>query len=93
MQQNRKEDKKNGKEDKKNGKKDKLNGKEDMLSDLVGPDKLVFTSSPVIECKKFRSEYLSTLPENEPDPKQKMIDKIMDILEVQHENVEKTRLA
>lgn len=68
-------------------------GKEDMLSDLVGPDKLVFTSSSVIECKKFRSEYLATLPENEPDPKQKMIDKIMDILEVQHENVEKTRLA
>lgn len=68
-------------------------GKEDMLSDLVGPDKLVFTSSSVIECKKFRSEYLATLPENEPDPKQKMIDKIMEILEVQHENVEKTRLA
>ncbi|MGN0729847.1 1-acyl-sn-glycerol-3-phosphate acyltransferase [Treponema sp.] len=68
-------------------------GKEDMLSDLIGPDELVFTASPVIECKKFRKDYLETLPPDEPDPKQRMIDKIMEILEIQHEKAEALRLS
>ncbi len=64
---------------------------EDMLGDLVGEDKMVYTASPVIECKSFRKEYLATLPADEADPKQKMIDHVMEILEAQHEEAEKTR--
>lgn len=67
-------------------------GKEDMLSDIVCKDKLVFTASPVIQCKQFRKDYLATLPADDPDPKQKIIDRVMQILEEQHDEVEKTRL-
>lgn len=66
-------------------------GKEDMLSDLVCQDKLIFTASPVIECKKMRSEYLASLPADEADPKQKMIDHVMQILEEQHDRIEAIR--
>ena len=64
---------------------------EDMLDDLVGPDKMVFAASPVIECKPFRKEYMASLPENEEDPKQKVIDHVMDMLDEQHERIEKIR--
>lgn len=67
-------------------------GKEDMLSDYVCKDKVVFTASPVIQCKQFRKQYLETLPEDDPDPKQKVIDHVMKILENQHNEIEKTRL-
>ena len=67
-------------------------GKEDMLSDIVVQDKLVITASPVIPCKQFRKDYLASLPQDEADPKQKMIDHVMEILEKQHDEVEKTRL-
>ena len=40
--------------------------------------------------KQFRKEYLATLPEGEADPKQKMIDHVMDLLQAQHDEVEKT---
>ena len=63
-----------------------------MLSDIVCKDKLVFTASPVIQCKQFRKDYLATLPADDPDPKQKVIDRVMQILEEQHDEVEKTRL-
>ncbi len=68
-------------------------GKEDMLSDYIYKDKLVFTSSPVIQCKEFRSDYLKTLSADESDPKQKVIDHIMELLEEQHNKVEETRLS
>ncbi len=64
---------------------------ENMVEDLVGPDKMVFAASPVIECKSFRKDYMASLPETEEDPKQKMIDHVMEILEAQHEEIEKTR--
>lgn len=64
---------------------------EDMLDDLVGKDKMVYTASPVIECKSFRKEYLATLSADEEDPKQKMIDHVMDILEEQHNKAESER--
>ena len=67
-------------------------GKEDMLSDIVVQDKVVITASPVINCKQFRKDYLATLPADDPDPKQKVIDRVMQILEEQHDEVEKTRL-
>ena len=61
---------------------------EDMLNDLVVPTKQIFTASPVIECKPFRKEYLASLPEDEADPKQRMIDHVMELLEEQHKRVE-----
>ncbi len=64
---------------------------EDMLDDAVGPDKLVYAASEVIECKPFRKEYMASLSPEEPDPKQKMIDHVMDLLNAQHEKIEKTR--
>lgn len=67
-------------------------GKEDMLSDVVVQDKVVISASPVINCKQFRKDYLATLPADEPDPKQKVIDRVMQILEEQHDKVEETRL-
>lgn len=57
---------------------------ENMLHDVVGPDTVVFTGHPVIECKPFRKEFMDTLPEDTEDPKQAMIDHVMEILEKQH---------
>lgn len=65
---------------------------DDMLADLVVQDKIILTASEVIECKTFRKSVLDALPENEPDPKQKTVDRVMEILEQQHNDVEKTRL-
>ncbi len=64
---------------------------DDMLSDYIVKDKVVFTASKVINCKTFRKEYMESLPEDTEDPKQKMIDHVMEILESQHDEVEKTR--
>src|SRR5574344_1643887 len=64
---------------------------DDMLADWVAPDKLVYTASPVIECKSFRKEYMASLPADEADPKQKMIDHVMDMLEEQHNRMEPLR--
>ena len=61
---------------------------EDMLDDLIAPAKVVFGASPVIECKPFRKEYLASLPQDCPDPKQAMIDHVMELLESQHERIE-----
>lgn len=65
---------------------------DDMLADLVVQDKIILTASEVIECKPFRKSVLDALPENEPDPKQKTVDRVMEILEQQHNDVEKNRL-
>jgi glycerol-3-phosphate O-acyltransferase len=68
-------------------------GKEDMLSDFICRDKLILTAGKVTDCKKFRSEYFASLPPDEADPKQKMIDRIMEILDEQHQKVESTRFS
>lgn len=68
-----------------------MNNPEDMLADLVAPDVQVFTASPIIDCKQFRKDYLATLPTDEPDPKQKVIDHIMEIFDEQHDKIEKIR--
>ena len=65
---------------------------DDMLADIVENDKVVLTASQIYECKKFRNEVLDSLPADEPDPKQKTVDHVMEILEKQHDEVEKTRL-
>lgn len=61
---------------------------DDMLADIVEQDVITLTASPVINCKDFRNEVLSALPEDEEDPKQKTVDKVMEILESQHNQVE-----
>lgn len=68
-----------------------MNNPDDMLADLVAPDVQIFTASPVIDCKQFRKDYLATLPESEPDPKQKVIDHIMEIFDEQHDKIKKLR--
>ena len=65
---------------------------EDMLSDFSVRDKVVFTASKVIECKKYRKEFLDSLPADCEDQKQAMIDHVMEVLEKQHEETEKTRV-
>ena len=60
----------------------------DMLSDILEPGKITLTASPVINCKEFRNEVLAGLPADEADPKQKTIDRVMEILDEQHEAVE-----
>ena len=68
-----------------------MNNPDDMLADIVAPDVQIFTSSPVIDCKKFRKDYLETLPADEPDPKQKVIDHVMQMFDIQHDEIEKLR--
>lgn len=63
----------------------------DMLMDIVEQDKVLLTASDVMDCKEFRNNFLATLPADDPDPKQKTIDEIMNILEKQHNEVEKIR--
>ena len=60
---------------------------EDMLNDLIEPTKQIFTASPVIECKPFRKQFMASLPEDEPDPKQKTVDAVMEYLEKQHSEI------
>lgn len=62
---------------------------DDMLSDILEPGKVTLTASPVIKCKKFRNDVLEALPADEPDPKQKTIDKVMEYLQNQHDEVAK----
>lgn len=61
---------------------------DDMLADIVEQDIITLTASPVINCKDFRNEVLSALPDDDEDPKQKTVDKVMEILESQHNQVE-----
>ncbi|MCR5253674.1 MAG: 1-acyl-sn-glycerol-3-phosphate acyltransferase [Treponema sp.] len=64
---------------------------DDMLSDIVEKDVVTLTASPVINCKEFRNEVLAKIPADEPDPKQKTIDHVMEVLEDIHNQVEATR--
>ncbi|MDD7698905.1 MAG: 1-acyl-sn-glycerol-3-phosphate acyltransferase [Treponema sp.] len=64
---------------------------ENMLRDLVCKDEKILCASPVIDCKTFRNDVLSQLPADDPDPKQKTVDKVMEILEAQHDEIEKIR--
>ncbi len=62
-----------------------------MLADICEPAVQVFAASPVIECKSFRKDYLATLPADEADPKQKMIDHVMEMFDRQHDEIEKIK--
>lgn len=68
-----------------------MNNPDDMLADLLEPELQIITASPVIECKEYRKEYLAKLPSDCDDPKQAMIDHIMERFDIQHEEIEKIR--
>lgn len=61
---------------------------DDMLADVVTQDVVKLTANPVVNCKEFRDNKLATMPADEPDPKQKIIDGIMEILEKLHDKVD-----
>ena len=60
---------------------------DDMLADIIEPDKMIFTASPVYDCKTFRKEYMASLPKDEEDPKQRIIDHVMSLFDKQHDEV------
>ncbi|MBP5569168.1 MAG: 1-acyl-sn-glycerol-3-phosphate acyltransferase [Treponema sp.] len=62
---------------------------DDMLADIVNPDVIRMTASPIVECKKFRNSILENVPADDPDPKQKTVDALMSIMEEMHDKVEK----
>lgn len=62
---------------------------DDMLSDIVVPDKITMTASPIIECKKFRNDVLASLPADCPDPKVETVAAVMKVMEDLHEQTEK----
>ncbi len=64
-----------------------MNNPDDMLADLCEPANYVFASSPVIECKQFRKDFLATLSPDDPDAKQKVIDHLMEIFDSQHAEI------
>lgn len=61
---------------------------DDMLEDILEPGKVTLTAYPVLNCKNFREDVLSALPADDPDPKQKTVDKVMQILDEIHNQVE-----
>lgn len=61
---------------------------DDMLEDILEPGKVTLTAHPVLDCKKFREDVLSSLPSDESDPKQKTVDQVMHILDEIHNQVE-----
>ena len=61
---------------------------DDMLEDILEPGKVTLTAYPVLDCKKFREDVLSSLPADESDPKQKTVDQVMQILDEIHNQVE-----
>ncbi|WP_027728098.1 glycerol-3-phosphate acyltransferase [Treponema sp. C6A8] len=64
---------------------------DDMLSDICEQDTVTLTASPVINCKQFRNEVLAKVPADDPDPKQKTIDHVMEVLDEIHNQVEASR--
>ncbi|MBE6344712.1 MAG: 1-acyl-sn-glycerol-3-phosphate acyltransferase [Spirochaetaceae bacterium] len=67
-----------------------------MLADIVAEDIVILTASPVLECKPFRNQVIENLGENLEargiDFKQETVNKVMSILEEQHEKCEVTRV-
>lgn len=61
---------------------------DDMLEDILEPGKVTLTAHPVLDCKKFREDVLSSLLADESDPKQKTVDQVMQILDEIHNQVE-----
>jgi glycerol-3-phosphate O-acyltransferase len=66
---------------------------ENMLSDEVWQDKVIVAAGPVIDCKNFRNDVISKIPEGaaDIDPKQATVDRVTELLEAQHEHYESIR--
>ena len=64
---------------------------DNMMMDLIENDTITLSASPVIECKQFRRDVIAGLSETEEDAKQKIVDRVMAILEEQHEAAEAGR--
>lgn len=62
---------------------------DDMLADKLDRAVQVFAASPVLSCKQYRKDYLASLPADHPDPKQAMIDHVMEQFDVQHAEIAK----
>lgn len=63
----------------------------DMLADWIVEDTVTLTGQLVTDSKKWRQDILDSLPADDPDPKQKTVDRVMEILEEMHEAEEKNR--
>jgi len=61
------------------------------MMDLIENDKITLSASSIIECKQFRRDVIAGLSETEEDAKQKIVDRVMAILEEQHEAAEAGR--
>ncbi|MBQ7158005.1 MAG: 1-acyl-sn-glycerol-3-phosphate acyltransferase [Treponema sp.] len=66
-----------------------MDNPDDMLADKLDSAVQIFAASPVIECKQYRKDYLATLPADHPDPKQAMIDHVMEQFDIQHAEIDK----
>lgn len=62
---------------------------DDMLADKLDRAVQIFAASPVLACKQYRKDYLASLPADHPDPKQAMIDHVMEQFDVQHAEIAK----
>lgn len=62
---------------------------DDMLEDILEPGKITLTAHPVLDCKEFREQVLSETTSADEDAKQKTVDKVMQILEAEHNKAEK----
>ncbi|MDE5797735.1 MAG: 1-acyl-sn-glycerol-3-phosphate acyltransferase [Treponemataceae bacterium] len=62
---------------------------DDMLADKLDRAVQIFAASPVFACKQYRKDYLASLPADHPDPKQAMIDHVMEQFDVQHAEIAK----
>lgn len=62
---------------------------DDMLEDILEPGKMTLTAHPVLDCKEFREQVLSEITSADEDAKQKTVDKVMQILETEHNKAEK----
>ena len=62
---------------------------DDMLADKLDRAVQIFAASPVLACKQYRKDYLASLPADYPDPKQAMIDHVMEQFDVQHAEIAK----
>ncbi len=62
---------------------------DDMLEDFIVPSVVRMTASEVVECKAFRNSVLEKLPADYEDPKQATVDAVMELMENQHDLVEK----
>jgi len=61
-----------------------------MIEDVGKKDLVSFSVSPVLSTKEFRKEVLDKVQQEE-DPRQKTVDKVMEILEEMHEKEEPLR--